>query len=65
MRVVTAKELGKILAVAVRTIWRYDEEGKIPRPLRIGRSVRWRLNEIQDWLNCGAPRREVWEARRN
>ena len=65
MRAVDAKELGRILGLAVRTVRRLDQAGKLPRPVRIGAAVRWRLEEIQDWLTSGCPDRTRREARRN
>jgi predicted DNA-binding transcriptional regulator AlpA len=38
-----------------------DAAGRLPAPLRIGGSVRWRAEEIRDWLDAGAPDRETWE----
>jgi excisionase family DNA binding protein len=40
--------------------------GKLgPQGIRLGRSVRWRADELRDWVTAGCPRREVWEAQRN
>ena len=36
--------------------------GKLPKPIRLGRSVRWPVFEIEAWLAAGAPDRETWEA---
>jgi len=40
----------------------WDAAGKLPAPIRIGGRVVWRLDEIRDWLNAGAPDRETWTA---
>ncbi len=62
-KLLTVRSLAKCLAVSVRTAHRMNREGLIPAPLRIGRSVRWREDEISAWLPCGGPRRDVWEQR--
>jgi len=36
-------------------------DGKLPRPLKIGGAVRWRLDEIRAWLAAGCPNRQEWE----
>lgn len=61
--VVNAILLAKLLGKSVRTIRTLDAAGKLPVPLRIGGSVMWRVEEINEWLAAGAPTRAVWVAR--
>jgi excisionase family DNA binding protein len=56
----TARDLAVLLRLGIRTIRSMDAAGKLPAPVRIGGSVRWRLDEIRDWLSAGAPPRGVW-----
>lgn len=35
--------------------------GKIPQPIRVGRSTLWRYLELRAWVNAGCPDRETWE----
>ncbi len=60
----STKELARFLSVSVRTIHRLRSAGKLPRPLRIGESVRWRRDEIMVWLAEGAPHLDKWENQR-
>ena len=62
--VVDAKRLARLLSCGVRTVRTLDASGKLPKPLRIGGSVVWILDEIRAWLTAGAPDRETWEARK-
>lgn len=50
----SAKELAKMLAVSVRTVWRLRSAGQLPIPVMIGGSCRWKLRDIEEWLsvNC-------------
>lgn len=59
---VGAAELGKLLGLGLRTVRSMDSAGRLPRPIRLGGSVRWRLDEIEAWLAAGAPNRDEWEA---
>jgi prophage regulatory protein len=61
--VIDAKGLAAMLCVSVRTVRAWDAAGKLPRPVRIGGRVLWRLTEVHGWLDAGAPDREVWEAK--
>lgn len=64
---VDARQLGAMLGLSVRTIRAMDAAGKLPRPVRLsGRSVRWIVSEIENWLSCASngepPNRVTWEA---
>lgn len=49
-RLLTAKELASVLDVSLRTIWRRRKDGSMPQPVRVGRSIRWRLLEVRQWI---------------
>ena len=57
----TADELAGVLNVSRSTVYRYEEEGKLPAPVRLGGAVRWRAAEIRDWIRAGCPPRAHWE----
>jgi excisionase family DNA binding protein len=56
-------ELARLLDLSIRTISRMNASGKIPKPVRVGRSVRWRRKEIEEWIAAGCPKRLGSEAR--
>lgn len=58
---VPAREVAKLLGVSVRHVWALLADGHLPRPVRLGRSVRWNLDELRAWLAAGAPEIETWE----
>ena len=55
---ITADDLAKMLKLSERTLWRLLSGGKIPEPVRIGGSTRWRLAEVQEWIAQGCPTRD-------
>ena len=61
-QLLTAKAMGTMLSLSKRQIFRLNSCGKIPKPIRIGGSVRWSASEITAWLAAGAPDRRTWEA---
>jgi predicted DNA-binding transcriptional regulator AlpA len=61
--VVDARRLAILLCAGVRSVRTWDAAGKLPRPVRIGGRVVWRIDEIRAWLEAGAPDRQTWEAR--
>ena len=60
VRLLSAEDLARELGFSVRTIRRLDESGRLPRPVRIGRAVRWRRAEVRAWTEAGCPPREEW-----
>jgi predicted DNA-binding transcriptional regulator AlpA len=52
-----------MLGRSERSIWRDDEEGRIPAPVVLGGSKRWRIKEIRAWVRAGCPDRATWENR--
>lgn len=63
VKAVDVKELSLILSVSQRHIWRLNAAEKLPRPVRMGRSVRWCETDIQEWLDMGCPSRAAFEKR--
>ncbi len=58
---ITAAQAAATCSKSRRTWWAWDAAGLIPKPVRIGRSVFWRVDEIREWIVAGCPRREDWE----
>ena len=58
----SAETLAKILQVSIRHLRRLNATGRLPRPVRLGHSVRWLSTEIEAWLEAGAPDRKTFEA---
>lgn len=40
-------------SVSPATIWRLRAAGKMPAPIRIGHSIRWRRADIEAWIAAG------------
>jgi len=52
---VCAADVARLLQVSTRTLWRQLSAGQVPRPVRFGGTVRWRLEEIRKWIAEGCP----------
>jgi prophage regulatory protein len=62
--VLTAAEAAAMFQKSVRTWRTWDAAGKIPKPIRVGRAMYWRPEELKAWVAAGCPNRETWEAMR-
>ena len=48
-----------------RTLWlQLASAGRVPMPVRLGRRVLWRREELAAWTEAGCPGRDRWTALR-
>jgi len=59
-----AAEAAAPCSVSVRTWRAWDIAGRIPQPMRIGRTTLWRREEIAAWPTAGCPDRQTWQTLR-
>jgi excisionase family DNA binding protein len=52
---ISAGQLAGMLNVTRRALWRLRSSGRLPRPVTLGRSVRWNRDEIRGWVEQGCP----------
>lgn len=60
-KLLTATEAASLCRKSVRTWRAWDAGGLVPRPVRIGRSVFWRADELQAWIAAKCPARAEWD----
>jgi len=59
----SAAETARLLCISRSAFYTLLSSGRIgPLPVRLGRSVRWRIDEIRDWVEAGCPSRDRWLA---
>jgi predicted DNA-binding transcriptional regulator AlpA len=58
-----AKGFGLMVNLSKRQIFRLNSTGKIPAPIKIGGSVRWKISDIEQWIIWGCPNRQDFNAR--
>ena len=49
---ISCAELASMLSLSTRTTWRLLSSNKIPRPVSVGGSKRWRMSDIVLFLDC-------------
>lgn len=59
----TIRELAAFLSRSEASIRRDDRDGRIPSPVALGGSRRWRSGEVRAWVRAGCPARSAWEGR--
>ena len=58
----TAKQVAELLGISERHLHKLNSSGRLPRPVRLGRSVRWCREELASWVRAGSPDRARWES---
>ena len=48
-------QLAKLLNCSARHCYRLADAGRLPRPVKLGSLVRWRADEIANWIDDGCP----------
>lgn len=54
-QLISAEQVADMLSISTRTVWRLLSTGQMVQPIRIGGSVRWRLDEVRQWIDSGCP----------
>lgn len=52
--------LGTLLGISRSMVHKLNSAGKLPAPVRLGRCLRWRADEIAAWVAAGCPSRADW-----
>ena len=54
------RQVAKMLNVSARHVSSLQVTGRMPKPIRIGRVVRWSHDEIKAWVEAGCPHQDKW-----
>lgn len=62
VRLGSVAEVARRLSVSTRWVWKALAAGQMIQPIRLGRSVRFDLNELNRWVDAGCPGVDKWNA---
>ena len=54
-KLASVPDVAEICGIAPETVRRLTDRGAMPMPVRLGRAVRYRLEQIESWINDGCP----------
>jgi len=52
---IDSRQAARLLKVSERMLWSMHNCGAMPKPIRIGRAVRWSLEGLKKWVDAGCP----------
>ncbi len=50
MKLLTIKEVVNLVGFKTSTIYKFIKTRNFPEPIKIGRSSRWKLSDVNKWL---------------
>ena len=53
VQLISAERFAEMIEISQRTLWRWLSARRVPVPIKVGGTVRWRLQEIKDWIAGG------------
>jgi prophage regulatory protein len=54
-RLLNATGVAALLNVSSRSVYRLADAGRMPQPLKVGGSVRWDRQAVEQWVADGCP----------
>lgn len=62
---IDVRGVAALLGVSARHVQGLDYSGRLgPMPVKLGRSARWSIEEVREWVRAGCPTRPKWLARK-
>ena len=58
---VEAAEAARLCGISRATWYAMRKSGKVPKPVRLGGRVQWRVDELHEWVRVGCPPLARWE----
>lgn len=58
---VEATRAAQLCGVSRATWYSLQKAGRLPKPVRLGRRVLWRVEELHQWVAAGCPSLSRWE----
>lgn len=52
---IDVETVASLLSCSKRHVYRLNDAGRIPTPIKLGALVRWNRNEIDEWIAAGCP----------
>lgn len=49
---ISSKEIARILGISKSGVFQLTQRGEFPVGIRVGRNRRWRLSDVQTWIDA-------------
>ena len=58
---IEAAQAARLCGISRATWYSLRKAGRVPRPVRLGRRVLWRVEELREWMAAGCPPLSRWD----
>ena len=63
---ITFRDFGKLMQVSIRQLYLMEADGRLgPERVQIGRAVRFKRREVEEWIAACCPPRAEWTSERS
>ena len=62
---VSAEVAAHLLSISKASFYAMKAASRLPAPVHFGRMVRWNVEELRQWVNCGCPAWWQWKELRH
>lgn len=52
-KLLSVRQVADLLCISERSIFRLVDAAKMPKPIRLGRAIRWNREEVETWIASG------------
>lgn len=59
---VAAKQAASMCGVSTAMWWKMKNSGRCPAPVKLGRRLLWRVEDLRQWVADGCPAPSAWKA---
>ena len=56
IELLTVPDVAELCNISTETVRRLSDSGSMPKPVRLGRLIRYRKQELTDWIKDGCPK---------
>ena len=64
VELLSVRQVAWMLGCGQSVVRQRDKQRMLPKPVRLGGSVKWRRRELIDWISADCPSRQIWEQMR-
>lgn len=57
---IDSKTFARLLSISSRTLTRLIDLKAVPQPVHLGRLIRWRIDEVLEWIEADCPPQTSW-----
>jgi len=54
LKLLSDKDICELFSISRASVWRMTSDGRLPKPIKLGRTTRWRADDVEQALASAA-----------